>query len=65
MSEDVLDEAVGGDGTLPGGMPPEMLMEMMKDEELVGMLRSSKMQEVMKVRYEFGLFYCYVCCLYI
>mmetsp|Transcript_8189 Transcript_8189/g.16515 ORF Transcript_8189/g.16515 Transcript_8189/m.16515 type:complete len:82 (-) Transcript_8189:294-539(-) len=45
----MVESAVGGDGTLPGGMPPEMLMEMMQDEELVTMLRSPKMQEVMKL----------------
>eukprot|EP00569_Conticribra_weissflogii_P004496 CAMPEP_0171328872 /NCGR_PEP_ID=MMETSP0878-20121228/898_1 /TAXON_ID=67004 /ORGANISM="Thalassiosira weissflogii, Strain CCMP1336" /LENGTH=215 /DNA_ID=CAMNT_0011828757 /DNA_START=33 /DNA_END=680 /DNA_ORIENTATION=+ len=49
VSEDMVESAVGGDGTLPGGMPPEMLMEMMQDEELVTMLRSPKMQEVMKL----------------
>ncbi len=49
VSEDMVENAVGGDGTLPGGMPPEMLMQMMQDEELVTMLRSPKMQEVMKV----------------
>lgn len=49
VSEEMVESAVGGDGTLPGGMPPEMLMEMMQDEELVTMLRSPKMQEVMKV----------------
>lgn len=34
----------------PGGMPPEMLKAMMSDEELVTMLRSPKMQEIVGIR---------------
>jgi hypothetical protein len=49
IDEDTLEGALGGDGTLPGGMPPEMLTQLMSDPELVGMLRSAKMQEVMKL----------------
>jgi hypothetical protein len=45
----VIESSVGGDGTLPGGMPPDMLKAMMGDEELVTMLRSPKMQDVMKL----------------
>lgn len=49
VSDEMIENSVGGDGTLPGGMPPEMLKAMMGDEELVTMLRSPKMQEIMKI----------------
>jgi hypothetical protein len=49
VSDEVIEKSVGGDGTLPGGMPPDMLKSMMADPEIVGMLRSPKMQEVMKL----------------
>lgn len=49
VSDEMIEDAVGGDGTLPGGMPPEMLKALMADEELVGMLRSPKFQEIMKM----------------
>eukprot|EP00584_Thalassiosira_punctigera_P000167 CAMPEP_0172535220 /NCGR_PEP_ID=MMETSP1067-20121228/7332_1 /TAXON_ID=265564 ORGANISM="Thalassiosira punctigera, Strain Tpunct2005C2" /NCGR_SAMPLE_ID=MMETSP1067 /ASSEMBLY_ACC=CAM_ASM_000444 /LENGTH=202 /DNA_ID=CAMNT_0013320137 /DNA_START=77 /DNA_END=685 /DNA_ORIENTATION=+ len=49
VSDEVIEQSVGGDGTLPGGMPPDMLKAMMSDEELVTMLRSPKMQEIMKL----------------
>lgn len=54
IDESVLESALGGDGTLPGGMPPEMLQEMMSDPELIAMLRNPKMQEVMKLVMEGG-----------
>lgn len=46
VSDEMIENSVGGDGTLPGGMPPEMLKAMMGNEELVTMLRSPKMQEI-------------------
>lgn len=49
VSDEMIENSVGGDGTLPGGMPPEMLKAMMNDEELVTMIRSPKMQEIMKL----------------
>jgi len=49
VSDEMIKSSVGGDGTLPGGMPPDMLKLMMQDEELVSMLRSPKMQEIMKL----------------
>ncbi|KAL7434908.1 hypothetical protein ACHAXH_009048 [Discostella pseudostelligera] len=49
VSDDMIANSLGGDGTLPGAMPPEMLKAMMGDEELVAMLRSPKMQEIMKL----------------
>lgn len=47
IDDSVLEGALGGDGTLPGGMPPDMLTEMLEDPEVVAMLRNPKMQEVM------------------
>ena len=49
VSDDMIESSVGGDGTLPGGMPPDILKAMMGDAELVNMLRSPKMQEIMKL----------------
>ncbi|KAL7536800.1 hypothetical protein ACHAWF_005567 [Thalassiosira exigua] len=49
VSDDMIGDSVGGDGTLPGGMPPEMMKAMMGDEELVAMMRSPKMQDIMKL----------------
>jgi len=49
VSDDMIDKATAGDGTLPGGMPPEMLKTLMSDPDLVNMLRSPKMQEIMKI----------------
>lgn len=46
VSDEMIENSVGGDGALPGGMPPEMLKAMMGNEELVTMLRSPKMQEI-------------------
>jgi hypothetical protein len=54
VTDNMLESAVGGDGTLPGGLPPDMLKSMMSDPELVNMLRSPKMQEVMKLVMEGG-----------
>ena len=54
LDEKVLEGALGGDGTLPGGMPPDMLTEMLADPEVVAMLRNPKMQEVMKLVMEGG-----------
>lgn len=49
IDDTVLEGALGGDGTLPGGMPPEMLTSLLEDPEIVAMLRNPKMQEVMKL----------------
>ena len=48
LDDDVLQEAAGGDGTLPGGMPPDMLKALMSNPELVSLLQNPKMQTVMK-----------------
>ena len=49
IDDEMLEDALGGDGTLPGGMPPDMLQEMLSDPQVVAMLRNPKMQEVMKL----------------
>ena len=49
VSDELIESSVGGDGTLPGGMPPEMMKAMMADKELVAMLRSPKFQDIMKL----------------
>ena len=49
VSDDMIANSLGGDGTLPGGMPPEMLKTMMGDTELVTMLRTPKMQEIVSI----------------
>ena len=49
VDDEVLQSAVGGDGTLPGGMPPDMLKSLMSNPELVELLQSEKMQGVMKL----------------
>ena len=48
LDDEVLEKAAGGDGTLPGGMPPDMLKTLMSNPELVSLLQNPKMQTVMK-----------------
>mmetsp|Transcript_53650 Transcript_53650/g.64702 ORF Transcript_53650/g.64702 Transcript_53650/m.64702 type:complete len:229 (-) Transcript_53650:308-994(-) len=43
------ESVVGGDGNLPGGMSPEMLQKLMGNPELMVLLQSPKMQDVMKL----------------
>ena len=49
ISDEDLQKVVGGDGTLPGGMPPDMLQKLMTNPELMALLQSPKMQEAMKL----------------
>mmetsp|Transcript_12954 Transcript_12954/g.18936 ORF Transcript_12954/g.18936 Transcript_12954/m.18936 type:complete len:238 (-) Transcript_12954:377-1090(-) len=49
VSDDDISKAVGADGTLPGGMPPDMLKELMSNPELMELLQSVKMQDAMKL----------------
>jgi hypothetical protein len=44
-----LKQAAGGDGTLPGGMPPEMLKQLMSSPEVMELMNDPKMQDVMKL----------------
>jgi hypothetical protein len=45
--EDVA-EATAGDGSLPGGMSPETLVDFMQNPEMMSLLRNPRMQEVMQ-----------------
>lgn len=49
LNEADFQQVVGGDGTLPGGLPPDMLKKLMSNPELVSLLQSPKMQEAMKL----------------
>lgn len=49
IDDDILNKATSGDGTLPGGMPPDMLKELMGNPELMELMGDPKLQEVMKV----------------
>ena len=49
VTDDAVASALGGDGTLPGGMPPEMLKQLVSDPELMVLLQNPKMQDVMKI----------------
>jgi len=49
VSEEAINAAVGADGKLPGGMSPEKLMQLMGNQELMALLQSPKMQDVMKL----------------
>ena len=44
-----MKQAAGGDGTLPGGMPPEMLKQLMSSPEVIELMNDPKMQDVMKL----------------
>ncbi len=44
-----MKQAAGGDGTLPGGMPPEMLKQLMSSPEVMELMNDPKMQDVMKL----------------
>mmetsp|Transcript_3806 Transcript_3806/g.5721 ORF Transcript_3806/g.5721 Transcript_3806/m.5721 type:complete len:219 (+) Transcript_3806:100-756(+) len=49
IDDEILKKATGGDGTLPGGMPPEMLQQLMSNPELMTLMSNPKMQDVMKL----------------
>lgn len=49
IDDDILEQATGGDGTLPGGMPPDMLQNLMSNPELMTLMQNPKMQDVMKL----------------
>jgi|EP00979_Chaetoceros_neogracilis_P019272 predicted transcriptional regulator len=54
IEDDILKKVTGGDGTLPGGMPPEMLKQLMSSPEVMELLSNPKMQEVMSIMMEGG-----------
>lgn len=49
VSEEDMARVVGGDGTLPGGMPPDMLKSLTSNPEIMSLLQTDKMQEVMRI----------------
>lgn len=53
IDEDILnnidaEDVTAQDGSMPGGLPPEMMKAMAKDPEIMNMLGDPKMQEIMK-----------------
>ena len=44
-----MDKVTGGDGTLPGGMPPDILKKLVSNPELMTLMQNPKMQDVMKL----------------
>lgn len=50
MSDDeILNQAVGNDGNLPGGLSPDQFKELVENPEIISLLQSTKMQEAMKM----------------
>jgi len=49
LNDDVIDQAVSGDGTLPGGMPPDVLKELISNPEVMSLMQNPKMQDAMKI----------------
>ena len=54
FSNQNVDQVVGKDGNLPGGLPPEMVKAMTEDPEILEMLRDPKTQDIMKAVMEGG-----------
>jgi len=46
---DLLNQAVGNDGTLPGGLSPGQFKALIGNPEVMAMLSSPKMQDAMKL----------------
>ena len=49
LDDELIGKAAGGDGTLPGGMPPDMLKNLVSNPELMALMQNPKMQDVMKM----------------
>lgn len=47
--DELLNQAVGNDGNLPGGLSPDQFKGLIENPEIMSMLQSTKMQEAMKV----------------
>ena len=45
---ELLEDSVAGDGSLPGGLSPEVMRALAKNPAIVSYLRDPKMQEIMK-----------------
>eukprot|EP00320_Phaeocystis_rex_P019594 CAMPEP_0119070926 /NCGR_PEP_ID=MMETSP1178-20130426/45485_1 /TAXON_ID=33656 /ORGANISM="unid sp, Strain CCMP2000" /LENGTH=170 /DNA_ID=CAMNT_0007052805 /DNA_START=117 /DNA_END=629 /DNA_ORIENTATION=+ len=49
-----IEDATAGDGSLPGGMKPEQLAELMQNPEMMALLSNPRLQDVMKQVMEKG-----------
>lgn len=49
ISDDNISAVLSSDGKLPGGLTPEQLKKLVSNPELMAMLQSVRMQEVMKL----------------
>mmetsp|Transcript_45186 Transcript_45186/g.109353 ORF Transcript_45186/g.109353 Transcript_45186/m.109353 type:complete len:206 (+) Transcript_45186:68-685(+) len=49
INDEDLEQAIANDGTLPGGMDPEMFKTLMSNPNVMALLQNSKMQEAMKI----------------
>jgi hypothetical protein len=48
FNEEIISQATSKDGTLPGGLSPQIVKAMTSDPEIMRLLRDPKMQDVMK-----------------
>ena len=48
LDTDIVDEVVARDGTLPGGLSPELMKMLASDEVIMTLLKDPKMQDIMK-----------------
>jgi hypothetical protein len=49
IREEDIDAAVANDGTLPGGLSPDMFKKLTSNPEIMMLLQSTKMQEAMRL----------------
>jgi hypothetical protein len=49
IKDEELEQAIANDGTLPGGMDPDMFKTLMSNPNVMALLQNSKMQEAMKI----------------
>ena len=54
LDDDMINQVKAKDGTLPGGLPPEMMKALSADPEIMTMLRDKKMQDIMAAVMEGG-----------
>lgn len=48
LDSDIASDFTAKDGSLPGGMSPQMMKALAKDPEILSMLQNPKMQEIMQ-----------------
>jgi hypothetical protein len=49
LSDEVIEQAMANDGTIPGGLKPDQFKKLVGNPEIMTMLQSSKMQEAMSL----------------